>query len=547
MQTAISNTDVQAHLKSLTVLYVEDENTTRAIGKEFLSRLVGVLITANDGKEGLNAYKEHNPDIVITDIQMPNMDGLSMLGEIRFLNNVKTVATIILTAFEEVEFLERSIDLGIYSYLIKPVDTNKFKESLLECARNLLVEKNLRQTQDFIETVVENVRPPLIVLDLDLKILFANAGFYDTLKLLSEETIGNSIYGLGNRQWNNPELHKLFDDILSNNKSFIDYEVQSDFPLIGHKVFLLSARQIIWKSAASNIILLSLEDITERKRAESALNKIAEEQAVILNNAGVGIAFVENRLLKWANPTFCHIFGYTEEEIRGISTEIFYPSNEEYERFTSEAYPVLATGSTFVDELDMRRSDGTHFQTRCTGKAINPADPFSGSIWILTNVTLRKKLESDLQEAMSAAESANRAKSEFLANMSHEIRTPMNGVMGMTQLLELTDLTEEQRGYVETLTSSGQGLLSLINDILDLSKIESGKITIEMADFSLKNCINDVVLTQKSVAFRKGGFDGYVSKPLEVDLLVEEMRRVLGIVDETGKPEIAQASGTKSY
>jgi signal transduction histidine kinase/ActR/RegA family two-component response regulator len=256
--------------------------------------------------------------------------------------------------------------------------------------------------------------------------------------------------------------------------------------------------------SGATFAVISHEDITSRRLAETALQRLTDEQSVILENAGVGIAFVQNRRIKWANVAFGVIFGYSSAEMADVSTSLFYPSAEIFEEFGKEAYPVLATGGTFAKELQMCRRDGTQIFARFTGKAINPASPAAGSIWILSDETNSNILKNELYAARDAAESANSAKSEFLSNMSHEIRTPMNGVIGMAQLLEFTELDKEQREYVNALKLSGKNLLSLINDILDLSKIEAGKIKIQPEEFSLKHCINDMILTQKSAIFQKG-------------------------------------------
>ena len=144
----VNNRRNQNYLKTLTVLYVEDDADTRGQFSDFLRRSVGTLIAAENGMEGLEAFQKQTPDIVMTDIRMPKMDGLTMAQEI--LRIMPSVPIIIVAVFEQTDSMLQAINLGVEKYVTKPVNSYQLYESLLNCAHRLRIEqlKKLRVLRD---------------------------------------------------------------------------------------------------------------------------------------------------------------------------------------------------------------------------------------------------------------------------------------------------------------------------------------------------------------------------------------------------------------
>jgi len=169
------------------------------------------------------------------------------------------------------------------------------------------------------EGIIDTIREPILVLDSDLNVLFANRNFYDSFKVTPEETLGRLLYDLGNRQWDIPKLKDLLEGILPKHNKFDNYEVEHEFLNIGHKIVVLNARRLIEEETGSQKILLVIEDITERRQLETLLKDSEERFRRLFETANDGILLLEKR--EWqichANPAITAMLGYSNEECIG--------------------------------------------------------------------------------------------------------------------------------------------------------------------------------------------------------------------------------------
>ncbi|MBN1278203.1 MAG: PAS domain-containing protein [Chlorobiaceae bacterium] len=249
-------------------------------------------------------------------------------------------------------------------------------------------------------------------------------------------------------------------------------------------------------------------DITERKRSEEALRARTLEFEHIFNNSHIGIMLLRGgRVCVRGNRRLAEILGYdSPEELEGIGMKQLHLSTERFQDFGRMHYEKLRDGEQFQVEYQLRRKDGSPVWCSLSGKAFDLDDLDKGVIWVVDDLEQRKYEEQllretnrKLEDASRQAEMANKAKSEFLANMSHEIRTPLNGVIGMTSMLLESGLTAEQKMFAETVDSCAISLLNLIDDILDLCKIEARKLVLEHIDFDLAVLMDEVA---GAVAFK---------------------------------------------
>jgi PAS domain S-box-containing protein len=359
--------------------------------------------------------------------------------------------------------------------------------------------EEVRRSEERLRDLLDHTEEIFITHSLDGTILSANKAVERVLGYSPEEVVGRKIQDLllaGGKE--------SYEDYVRYLETIEGWQGTVRIAAKGGDVRVLSYSNTLRREGVPAPLVRAIaRDVTAQLQAESAL--IGSERRYRLlferNMAGVFRTGPDGRFLD-CNDAFARILGYAsrEEVLRANASELYFDPAER------DALLARLRESKQVTNVDLRlrRPDGAPVWVRENVSLIEEEEGEGVMEGTLIDITDRKRAEEELARAKEEAEAANRTKSEFLANVSHEIRTPMNGILGMTALALEGELAPSQREYLELAQSSAESLLQIIDDLLDLAKVEAGKLEVEATSFDLRELLTSLSKLLEPRAKAKG-------------------------------------------
>src|SRR3984957_2622092 len=402
------------------------------------------------------------------------------------------------------EWLDHAISFGalaLVSLLLFAWSFRRRSERIAQEAEARRTENMLRERTQLLDTLIQTSPVGIIVHDPQRVVTLANPAFCEIFGYTEQECVGRRLEELIVQ----PGAELAF---LANIQRIADGAVLQGSMKRQTKSGILvdvevHAKRLLADGEYCGAFAL-FQDITKRVEAETALRQSEEVFRTLCAAAPIGVFRPdENGVGIYSNDRLKEIHGLDMDEINADPSMKVHPND--VEKVVANRRANMARGERFSEQFRYLKPNGEVVWVTLEGGPIRGSDGrLQGYVGVMEDITVLREAHEQMREAKEAADAASRAKSEFLANMSHEIRTPMNGIIGMTELALDTELTREQRAYLDTVKNSADSLLSLINDILDFSKIEAGKLDIENIDFNLRDCVAETISVLSIRAHQKG-------------------------------------------
>ena len=364
-------------------------------------------------------------------------------------------------------------------------------------------EIKLEETSNILEAMLDQLQDVVAFQQTDLTITRYNKAGYELLNKSPEDVLGKKCYELIGRQEECPDCQAKKAQRTKKIETAERYVPELN------RYIRATSNPILDENGEVVFIVEQLQDITERRKTEEELKRRETLLNKVFDIIPVGLWFADaNGKLLRGNPEGKRIWGaeplvppdeYGVFKARRLSTgEEILPEDWALAQTIKEGI-TIEDEVLEIDAFDNKRRVILNY----TAPVLSDDEEMLGAIVVNNDITEIKKAEMDLFKAKEAAEAANLAKSEFLANMSHEIRTPMNAIIGFTDLLMETEMSDAQRHYTQTVQKSGENLLDLIEDVLDISKIDAGKLELENIDFDLQTLLKHFIETMSLRAHSK--------------------------------------------
>jgi PAS domain S-box-containing protein len=481
---------------TINILHLEDDLNDSLFIKLWLNKenLNFNYFLADNETDFRNHLLSQKIDIILSDYNLPDYSGADALLLIK--NLYPHIPFVFVSGTMGEEAAIQSLLNGATDYVLKnrlerlgSAIKRALRESLLQKEYKKAID-TLRQKEEQYRILIEGMNEGLMLTDINNIILFVNQQACNITGYTSDELIGLDSFDLLFSSVSNQEKQKKNKLRVQGVKDICEIEIQRNDD---SKVWIrFSASPVFNESKQVTGSIGVFENINDRKKAEEDIRKLtlAVEQSpdsiIITDTEGV---------IEYANPTTVALTGFTAEELYGKKTSIF-SSGDKSEINYEELWETIKSGQIWNGEfLNQKKNGELYWESATISPICNQNGLITNFLAIKEDITDRKNLTRELILAKEKAEESDRLKSAFLANISHEIRTPMNGILGFSELLKNPQLLPEAKNrYIQIIEQSGNRMLSIITDIVDISKIESGQMNLESNKINVNHLLSELAV-----------------------------------------------------
>lgn len=499
------------------VLLVEGDSSSAMNDEKTLIRLgYDVFSIVDSGEIAIALLKNSKPDIILMDVQVKgNMDGIEAAEIIR---SQFEIPIIFMAAQSDEKRVEKTTLTMPFGYVLKPIQEDDLKVKM-EMARYVgsleekrkIAERALKKSEENLRLFLDHSTVVTLVA-IDTHIVYANKIALQKTEYTEAEILKLTIMDLTApfevdttvSRWNRR------DGDTNPDKTFVMAAYTKSKQIKWARVFFI---KLIWEDKPAYMYFLT--DITESRLAEQALKESEEKFRSVVENMTEGVVISQNMIPTYVNNIVCDVSGYSESELLGEPISKLF--TEKSKLTVLDGIKKIVQGESVIYEVEVVKKNGIHIDVLLSSIPIIKNGKYEKTISILTDITPLKQNErllelkvkertKELTIAIEEAEQANKLKSEFMGNISHELRTPMHAILSYSQFgVEKFDKKNSETliGFFKNINISGNRLLNLLNDLLDLSKLQTDNVQYEKDYWNIKSVFDNLIVEYDLFAMEK--------------------------------------------